>query len=316
MQIAPHLVYPLPCLIPTYEGRPQQKWTMWAALKLYDLIAFHRNRHLEPDQWIRRSRMVSRDECLQLCPDLDQKGLAGGGLFFDAQVHNPDRLTFHSCYPPQAGESDLANYAQVTGFLRERDRIAGVQVKDLLLGTSFRIRARMVVNCCGPWIDRVLQLLGGLTQPKRISFLKAAVLVTRSVIPGVALGVPSRSRGEAGGGGRSRYLFITPWRDRSLIGTLQVRHDGGPEELEVTEQEISGFLSEVNAAYPVGLTRQDVHFVYSGLVPGVDSDHQADRANWPGDVGFSITSGTMESRAHICAWGEIYHRQRRRREGR
>ena len=274
MQIAPHLVSPLPCVIPTYEDLPQRKWVMWAALKLYDLIGFDRNHHLAPQKWLPRSRVISRTDCLQLCPNLDQRGLTGGALFFDAQVYNPDRLTLSFLLSAASRGADLANYAQVTGFLRERDGIAGVQVKDLLSGKFFGVRGRMVVNCSGPWMNRVLQLVGGPTQPKRMSFVKAAVLATRSVIQGCALGVASRSRGEVGGGRESRYFFITPWRNISLIGTLQVRHDGSPEEVAVTEQELRDFLNEVNTAYPAGLTRQDVYFAYSGLVPADDADNQ------------------------------------------
>jgi glycerol-3-phosphate dehydrogenase len=69
-----------------------------------------------------------------------------------------------------------------------------------------------------------------------------------------------------------RYLFITPWRDQSLVGTFQAAYDDEPEHCRVTEQEVLGFLKEVNSSLPAAnLQRQDVHFVYVGLVPRGDS---------------------------------------------
>ena len=274
MRIAPHLVYPLPCLMPTYADLRRGKAVLWAALKLNDLIGFDRNRNLEPQQSIPRGRIISRGECLQLCPHLDHSDCTAAALFFDAQVHSPDRLTLAFLLSAARAGANLANYAQVTGFLKQSNSITGVQVKDLLAGESFIVQARMVVNCSGPWIDHVLQLLGRPIQQKRRKFLKAAVLVTRPLVQEMALGLPSRPRGEDGvghGGKRPRYLFITPWRNKSLIGTLEVPYEGDPDEVKLTEHEIQEFIDEVNAAYPAGLTRREVHFVYRGLIPGSEA---------------------------------------------
>jgi glycerol-3-phosphate dehydrogenase len=70
-----------------------------------------------------------------------------------------------------------------------------------------------------------------------------------------------------------RYFFITPWRNNSLIGTFEVPCNDGPDDFSVTEDEIDSFIGHVNAAYPAGrLTREDVRFVYGGLVPASDQD--------------------------------------------
>jgi glycerol-3-phosphate dehydrogenase len=270
MRIAPHLVYPLPCLIPTYADLRRSKAVLQAALQLNDLIGFDRNRSLEPQKSIPRGRIMSRGECLQFCPHLDCSDFTAAALFFDAQVYSPDRLTLAFLLSAARAGSHLANYAQVTGFLSQSNRITGVQVQDLLTGRSLVVQARMVVNCSGPWIDQVLQLVDRPIQSKRHKFLKAAVLVTRPLVHEMALGLLSRPRGnEVGGhyGRRPRYLFITPWRNKSLVGTLEVPYEGDPDKVQLTEHEVQEFIDEVNAAYPAGLTRREVHFVYRGLVP-------------------------------------------------
>ncbi len=73
LRVAPHLVFPLPVLIPTYRDLLQGKLAMAVALKLNDLIGFDRNRDLEPQKRISRGHVISKAECLRLCPGLDQR---------------------------------------------------------------------------------------------------------------------------------------------------------------------------------------------------------------------------------------------------
>jgi glycerol-3-phosphate dehydrogenase len=129
------------------------------------------------------------------------------------------------------------------------------------------------VNCAGPWIDRVL---GSLGNKKPVKFLKAVVLVTRPLVKDVAVGVASASPytdADAVVNKGHRYLFITPWRHTSLVGTFQMPHGGNPDLLRVTENEIYDFIRQTNAAFPGGcLKREDVHWVLCGLVPSADGN--------------------------------------------
>jgi glycerol-3-phosphate dehydrogenase len=92
-------------------------------------------------------------------------------------------------------------------------------------------------------------------------------LITRPLPAAVALGLESRSsKGRA-----PRLLFITPWRDRAVIGTAYAPYTGDPDRCGVTEEEIQAFLAEVNTAYPAArLARADVLGVHVGLLPASD----------------------------------------------
>lgn len=276
MRIAPHLVHPLPFLIPTYKGLWQGRLAMSAALKLNDLISLDRNRRLEPHKQIPRGRMISKDECLQLCPGLDERGLTGGALFCDAQIYNADRLTLSLLSSAAEGGADPANYAQVTGFLQKKNRITGLQAKDVLSGDHVDVRARVVVNCSGPWIDHVMNFAKTGRQRKGIKWLKGLVLVTRPLVKKIAVGIPSRSEytdQDAIVNKGYRYLCITPWRNSSLIGTFQVAYDGEADDFGVHEDDIDCFIREVNAAFPgAGIRTDDVRFVYAGLLPRAIAD--------------------------------------------
>ena len=253
---------------------------MALALRLNDLISFDRNRGLAPQKMIPRGRLISKAECLRLCPALDSRELTGGMLFFDGQVYNSERLILSLLLSATRAGADLVNYVQAIGFLRERNTIFGLRAADVLSGNLYDVQARVVVNCSGPWVDDVLRFLGISGQPRTTPLLKAAVLVTRPLVREVAVGISCNSPYKDGNAiidKGHRYFFITPWRNTSLVGTLQAPYDGNPDNSQLTEQNIDDFIREVNAALPgAGLARDDVYFTYSGLVPRADATSKAE----------------------------------------
>ena len=54
-----------------------------------------------------------------------------------------------------------ASRTQVTGFLREGERVTGVRATDLETGTELEIRAQQVVNATGVWTDEIQEMVGG-----------------------------------------------------------------------------------------------------------------------------------------------------------
>ena len=271
MRVAPHLVHVMPFLIPTYQRTGQGKWIMTAALKLNDFIGFDRNRNLPPDKAIPRGRVISKEDCLKLCPGLDQDGLTGGAIYYDGQISNAERFVLSVCRSAAMEGADLANYIQATGLIREKNRVVGLHVIDTQTKKSFGVRAQMVVNCSGPWCGSLLRKIGIETKRELIKLIKAFVLVCRPLTQGIAVGVPSRygvTDNDAIVNKGHRYFFITPWRERSLIGTFQIPYHGTPEQFHVDRQDVEYFVKEVQAAYPgADLSWGDINFVYGGLLP-------------------------------------------------
>ena len=117
LRIAPHLVRPLPFLLPIYKNSLPGKLLMSMALKLNDLISLDRNVHLDRKQKIPRGRIISSSECLQIWPDIDQRGLTGGAVYFDVQVDNPERLNLALVLSAVRAGAEVANYVEAKGFL-------------------------------------------------------------------------------------------------------------------------------------------------------------------------------------------------------
>jgi glycerol-3-phosphate dehydrogenase len=124
-------------------------------------------------------------------------------------------------------------------------------VRDTLAGRVLELRARLVLNCAGPWCDDVLALGGA--ERGRAPLLRARNLVLRRA-PLHPFAVGGRSAG--------RFLFLVPWQGRTMVGTSY-------EPAEAAPSDPLAFLDEAAAAFPwAGLERADVALVHEGLVPG------------------------------------------------
>jgi glycerol-3-phosphate dehydrogenase len=261
LRIAPALVRPLSFVVPTYGHGLKGREALAVALLAYDLLSADRNVSLPPEQRIPPGRSLAREEVRQLAPGLAMTNLTGGALWSDAQVESSERLTLGFVRAAADAGALVANHAPVTGFLRDGARVVGVTVEDAERGSRFEVRARVVLNASGPGMDAVLALAGS-TRP-RVPLLRALNLVLRRALVG------EHALGASSGG---RFLFVVPWRDRSIVGT-----DYAPVDTPAHAQ-AERFLAECARAFPwAGLERGDVALVHSGLVPGSDPGQPATR---------------------------------------
>lgn len=279
LRIAPHLVQPLPIVVPTYGHGLQGREILAAGLRLYDLIVFDRNRGLrDPQRRIPSGRFISRQECLRLFPGIEKEGLTGAALFYDAQIYNPPRLALSFLRSAVQAGACVGNYLEVTNFLRNGDRVCGVEAQDILTGNQLEVRGKVVLNAAGPWAEHLLGRHLGLHLRPALSYSRdACFVVTRRLTGDYALALRAKtmdpdailSRGR-------RHLFIAPWRDYTRIGVWHLVHRGEPDGFTVTEQELQGFLDEINGAYPsFALTLNDISMWNAGIVLFGDNQPQA-----------------------------------------
>ncbi|MGQ9676649.1 MAG: glycerol-3-phosphate dehydrogenase/oxidase [Chloroflexota bacterium] len=273
MRIAPHLIHPLPVLIPTYGHGLMGREIMSLALLANDAISLDRNCLPDSQKHIPSGRILSKEECVEILPGIDQERLTGAALFYDAQAYNTERLTLAFLHSAAFWGAHLANYVKVVRILTDHGRVIGAVVEDELTGNRFDVRARTVLNTSGPWANQIVGSLNGRSHGRTVTFAKAFNLVTRSLLSTYAVGISVREKHRHAGAlvnRGNRLLFIVPWRNHSLIGTEYHFQGDNPDEIGVTEQEIRQFLDEVNDAFPSArLTLEDVSFVHAGLVPTV-----------------------------------------------
>lgn len=269
LRMAPHLVHPLEFILPCFGHGIKGPEAMRAALLANDIISWDRNQGLPPRQHIPRGHVISRKECLERLPGLPAEGLAGGAVFYDAQMYNSERLTLSFALSAAQAGAALANYLEVTGFDRQNGRIAAARVRDRFSGDELRVAGRFFVNMTGPWTDITSKLLETSTPSRDVVRSKGIQLAVRSLGPSSAFAVEGRQMdGSAVLRRGGRNYFVTPWRGLSLIGTTDTIYHGNPSAFRITRQDVMDFLEEINTAFPpANLSLPDVRYWFGGLRP-------------------------------------------------
>ena len=264
-RIVPHLVRPLPFVIPTTRDPRRSKLLMRIGLALSDAVAHDRNQGLpDPGTHLPPARILSRDETLRLNPVVAPDGVTGGALWYDYQMQSTDRVTLSFLLSALDAGACAANYVRAGRFLQEHTRVVGVLAEDRMTGTQFPIRAAVVINAAGPWASAMLGNLPEAARgapPPKLS--RAMNVVTSKMVNDHA----------CGGVANGRYLFMVPWRDVAMIGTSHDVHDGAADGLRVTRWDLEAFLKDAREAFPLAsLSSNDVRLVHRGLLPMIDGD--------------------------------------------
>jgi glycerol-3-phosphate dehydrogenase len=251
--IAPHLVRPLPILIPIYAGKKRGPLTVRAGMIAYDLLSFSKA--------LPHHRMLSPVEALNMVSGLNPHGLTGAALYYDAQVEFAERLVFENVLSAKEHGATVKTYTKVEKLIIEDGAVRGVAGIDVLTGDSFASSGRMVVNASGPWVDQVLandrkdsrRLIGG-TKGSHL------IVAPFTGAPTNALYLEAETD--------SRPFFIIPWNGKYLIGTTDIRFEGDLDKLEIEADEIDYLLRETNRVIPVAsLTPDSILYTYSGVRP-------------------------------------------------
>jgi glycerol-3-phosphate dehydrogenase len=254
-QNAPHLVHDLAFVVPNYS------W--WEApfygigLKLYDLLAGKYGFGV--------SKVLTKEETLELLPALEPEELRGGVIYYDGQFDDA-RLLIHLAMTAADHGATLVNYFPAIGLLRDPDGyINGVTARDEETGESFTLAARMVVNATGVFTDSVRRMADAHADPLVVTSQGIHLVFDRSFLRGdTALMVPRTSDG--------RVLFVIPWHGHAVAGTTDTPVDAPSLEPRPLEEEIEFILETASRYLTRPPTRADVLAVYAGLRPLVKGE--------------------------------------------
>ena len=256
---APHLAGRVALVTPIYNWLEVPY--VYAGLVLYDLLAGQKG--------IGRSRLINRQEALRRYPMLKADGLKAGVVYYDGQF-NDARMAVTLALTAQQHGAVVANHVEAIELSKNCGKVCGARVRDAIAGEQFNIRARGVINACGPFVDRLRQLDAPDSRP----ILKAStgihiILSQRFAPPEAGLMIPKTEDG--------RVLFILPWQGHTLIGTTEAA-SAIVDHPPAREEEIEYLLRHINQYFNMAVTRADVKSVWSGLRPLVQAPDTANTA--------------------------------------
>ena len=248
LESAPGLVHPLPFVIPAYRGRRPRPVLLRFGLFLYDVLS---KKALPRRVWLRADAASERE------PRLARTDLAGAGMYYDAWT---DDARFVLALVRQAARegAEVANYVEVTELIREDERILGAQLLDRISSFALDVRARVVVNATGVWLDEMrLPRTFPTIRPTKGThiFLPRAKVGNRH-----AVALTTKTDG--------RLVFVLPWNDLTLVGTTDTDFRGDPNRVTPDAADVGYLLEATNDAFPdahVGF--DDVVSAYAGLRP-------------------------------------------------
>lgn len=246
--IAPHLVQPLPFVLPLYGWEPPA--LLSAGFYLFDL-----SDRAGPAESHRR---LTAQEVLDRAPAL--RAPLRGGILYRDYLTDDARLTLENALCAARHGGMVANHARVTALLTRGGRLMGARVRDDLDGREYDVAARVVVNATGPWAEQTLRL-GQSPPPKRLLLSKGCHIMLRADRLPLAGAVALRSAVR-------RMGFATRRGDFVYIGTTDDAHPGAPDEPMADGAAVRNLLALARECFPsLELGEGDIVGAWAGLRP-------------------------------------------------
>jgi glycerol-3-phosphate dehydrogenase len=260
VNLAPHLVRPLPLLVPAFDGKRPDRLT-GVGLNMYDVMATRGRRNRDSDDWSPdRHRTITGEEVVELLPALARREPSGGYLFYDCQTDDV-RLVLTVLGEAERFGAVLANRLNVLGLIEENGRAAGVTVEDRAGGGEFDIHADNVVNATGVWAD---QIRGDeLHSEAEVPIIRPS-RGTHITLSHERLPINAGAIVPAGSG---RSIFALPWLGRTLVGTTDNDYEGPLDHIPPDPGDIDYLLDACNEFFGESLTAADITGAYAGVRP-------------------------------------------------
>ena len=267
--LAPHLVRPLPLIVPAFDGaRPDR--LLGLALNMYDVMAVERirrsprarRRQRDPgsEDWSpARHRVIEGAEVVELLPALAAREPSGGYLFYDCQTDDV-RLVLTVLAEAERFGAVPANRVEATALVD-----GGALVRDTEGGHAFSVRAANVVNATGVWAHRLRP--DELRDEAEVPVIRPS-RGTHIVLPSALLPVNAGAIATGEGG---RTIFVLPWLGQTLVGTTDNDYDGDIEHVRPAEEDVDFLLDAAGEFFATELHAGDVAGAFAGVRPLISS---------------------------------------------
>lgn len=265
---APHMVKPLPTVIPMFKlfsgflnaplkflnllDKPSERGAavIKIGLILYDSFT-GKNRTVPAHQFF------GKKETFKRYPRLN-KDVRYTAEYYDGLMLSPERLNTEIILDAEkAGEAAMAlNYASF-------DSVDGdtVLLNDYVGEQILRVKPKMIVNAAGPWIDDVNNRMG--KQTNYIGGTKGSHIIVKNPELKKAIGNKEFFFENKDG----RIVLLLPFFDKVIIGTSDLPIDD-PDGAVCTPEEEAYFIDLVKRVFPeIPILPEQIVFRFSGVRP-------------------------------------------------
>jgi len=272
VQLAPHLVYPTPFLVPAFPDERRQRG-LGIGLNMYDVMATTRvgrsrremrsSKEADADYYWSpdRHRTIDRDEVLEMVPALGPRDPKNAYLFYDCQTDDV-RLTFTVLGEAERFGAVMLNGAEVVEVLSRNGRADGVAFVEASSGQRIEVGADNVINATGVFADRI--------RPEEVVEEEDVPRISPSRGTHLLIDREKLSTGSAAcivPAGEGRAIFALPWYGRTLVGTTDNDFEGDIDHPRPGEDDVKYLLDAVNEFFGISLGAGDLVGAYAGVRP-------------------------------------------------
>jgi glycerol-3-phosphate dehydrogenase len=252
LTLAPRLVRPAAFVFPVYRNAKNSLTKINLGMWLYEFLALFRN--------VKRHRVMPPEEVKANEPSILQEELDGAVHYYDCLADDA-RLTLATIKAAHSTGAVVANYIEATKLIKENGKVVGVEARDALSGQPITIRSKVVANATGVWVDKIRLL----DDPNSEVYVRANrgshISLPKERIPINDVVIFTSVDGERG-------MYAVPWGNTVIVGTTDLDHHGGMDEVYATSEEVESMLASVNHVFPnAHLTGNEVISTFAGLRP-------------------------------------------------
>jgi glycerol-3-phosphate dehydrogenase len=264
-RVAPHLVQPLPFLVPVYEGARHGLETLNLGLWIYDTLALFRAPRLH--------KTFRGKKAYDVEPSLRRDGLRGVIQYYDCCTDDA-RLVLENVLDAQVAGALCRSYSEVVALHRDpAGRVTGVRARDVFTGEETEVSAGMVIMAAGAWTDEAAGKLAVGT-----SRILRRTKGVHAVFPDAGLGLTHAITMTSPVDGR--VMFAVPWRGRIYLGTTDTDFDGTADEVYADAADVEYLCASARHYFPDADFRPErVIATWAGLRPLIHDDDAKDESS-------------------------------------
>ena len=247
---ASHIIWPMRFVLP-HSPTDRPAWLVRLGLFLYD--------HLGGRKKLPGTRSLDLHRDPEGAPILDQ--YSKGFEYSDCWVDDARLVVLNALDASAKGARILTRTACVSARREQGNWL--IQMRSERSGEVRTVRARVLVNAAGPWVNDIIGRVVGSNSQRSVRLVKGSHIIVPKFWAGQqAYLVQNHDK---------RVIFINPYEgDKALIGTTDIPYDGKPEEVTADEKEIDYLITAVNRYFKEKLRRSDVLESFSGVRPLFD----------------------------------------------
>ena len=247
---APHLAYPRSMLLPFYKKWGLSSWATPLGIFAYELLAGVKKS--EKFQFFRGLSVLKKEPLL--------KPFATGGCLYTEYQTNDSRLVIELIKTSLLYNSTCLNYIEANSFFLKKGKVSGVFVSDVVSGSSFKIKARSVINATGPWVDSFLEKTKSNSKKKLFLTKGVHIVFKKKDLP---IKTPVYFPVQDG-----RMVFAIPRLNLIYVGTTDTPFNKKQDEVFVEKSDVKYIISSIKKVFSVPhLKEKHVVSSWAGIRP-------------------------------------------------